>query len=103
MPTLVEPLLAWTGPATDGRIQVRLPDSTNAAFSALPELSTHLHQHGDPWGGFTACAAALGIALHVCRRLDLGLEAALDDAARLLHPLPVEGVVARLRACGRFS
>lgn len=97
----VEPLLAWTGPATDGRIQVRLPDGTNSAFTALPELAAHLRQRGDPWGGFTACAAALGIALHACRRLDLTLEAALDDAARLLCPLPVTGVVARLRACGR--
>ncbi len=101
MPVSAEPLLAWTGPATDGRIQVRLPDGASAVFAGLPDLAAHLRQRGDPWGGFTACAAALGLALHACRRLDLALDAVLDDAARLLQPLPVEGVVARLRACAR--
>lgn len=93
------PPLAWSGTAIDGRVVVLTPAGASLACASLAELAEHLRQRQDPWGGFTACAAALGTALHCTRHPELGVDAVVDEAGRLLKGLPVEPVLARLRAC----
>lgn len=96
-----QPILAWTGTAQTGRVQVRTLDGQLLSCAGLDELAVHLRQREDPWGGLVRCAAALGIALHAMRRAEVGGDGfrAVDEAAELLRELPVEGVVTRLRAC----
>lgn len=91
------PILAWVGSAADGRVDLCAPDGSPQSFPALAPLADHLRVRGDPAGGCTACAAALGVALHALRLGDPGT--ALDEAEALLAGLPVAPLLARLRAC----
>lgn len=96
---MTPPPLAWSGSATDGRVVVLAPDGAVLTCASLEVLAGHLRERGDPWGGFTACAAALGTALHATQHPELDPDAVITAAAQLLHDLPVADVLARLRHC----